>query len=485
MQPLSSGDPTRIGKYVVTGRLGAGGMGQVFLARSPGGLPIAIKVIHSQLAGDAEFRSRFRKELNSARAVGGAYTAAVVDADPDADRPWLATAFLPGLSLQDTIAAHGPLPVESVRTLGAGLAEALISIHRAGVVHRDLKPSNIIVTPQGPRVIDFGIARAADATAATQSGMVMGSPGYVTPEQVTANVAGPAGDIFSLGAVLAYAVTGVNPFGEGPSHVLVYRVVHEPPQLDGVPDGDLRDLIAACLAKKPEDRPTTEEVLDRLAAGDEAPGPAWLPVAVADNITARIDALPLTKVLPSGESPEQVGPLPSGESSEQVGPPPSGKAPARAGPPPWGAVPVPGGASHPPDDEDDVPDEPLTPLRRRLAGVLVVVGVAAAVLGVTRPALWGGEVCADIGPQLATVTILPPRPMTTADSDANDRQRAAYNRQRAAVLTSLAARAEDPRLKRALTAAAAADRRDISTSGRGNSVNDYAEIWGEVRAACG
>ncbi|MEU8249773.1 serine/threonine-protein kinase [Nonomuraea sp. NPDC048916] len=425
MRLLSSSDPTRIGKYVITGRLGAGGMGQVFLARSPGGLPIAIKVIHPHLAGDPEFRSRFRKELNAARAVGGAYTAAVVDADADADQPWLATTFLPGLSLRDTIAAHGPLPVETVRTLGAGLAEALISIHRAGVVHRDLKPSNIIVTPQGPRVIDFGIARAADATAATHTGMAMGSPGYVTPEQVTANVASPAGDVFSLGAVLAYAVTGANPFGEGPSHVLVYRVVHERPLLDGVPEGDLRDLIAACLAKEPEARPTPEEVLDRLASGGEVSSPAWLPGAVADDITARIGALPLTKVLPAEKEPVQAG------------------------------------AFAPPAD-DDPPDEPRTPLRRRLVGVLVVAGVVAALLGVTRPALWpDGEVCADILPQLTQVT---------ARGDTGGRQRNT-------ALTRLAGRAEDPRLERALADAAATEVQ--------KSPDRIAEVWGEMRAACG
>ncbi|XVQ14684.1 PQQ-binding-like beta-propeller repeat protein [Spirillospora sp. CA-255316] len=289
MPPTRPGDPRRVGPYRVLGRLGAGGMGQVLLGRSPGGRTVAIKIIHPALADEPDFRSRFRREVTAARAVDGAYTAPVVDADPDAAQPWLATAYLPGLSLQDAVAGHGPLPPPAARALGAGLAEALLSIHRAGVVHRDLKPSNVMLTPEGPRVIDFGIARAIDASALTRTGTTLGTPAYMAPEQAAGETAGPAADVFSLGAVLTYALTGSGPFGHGAVHEVVYRVLHRQPDLGAITDPALRVLIASCLEKDPARRPGPGEVLRALAGDQAAPpdGTRWLPAAVAHAVAGR------------------------------------------------------------------------------------------------------------------------------------------------------------------------------------------------------
>ena len=291
MEALRPGDPERIGGYLLQARLGAGGMGQVFLARSPGGMPVALKVVHPNLAGDRGFRARFRREVEAARSVSGAFTAPVVDADPDVRLPWLATAFLPGLSLQDAVLTHGPFPPPAAFALGAGLAEALDSIHSAGVVHRDLKPSNVMLGPDGPRVIDFGIAYAAEATVVTQAGHAIGSPGFLSPEQARGGDTGPASDVFSFGAVLCYAATADGPFGRATVPVLLYRVVHEPPRLDGVGDPELRALIAACLNKDPEHRPAAGDLLrwlaDRTPRTDVLQGTAWLPPPVTADIARR------------------------------------------------------------------------------------------------------------------------------------------------------------------------------------------------------
>ncbi|WP_051712736.1 serine/threonine-protein kinase [Spirillospora albida] len=297
MEALRPGDPREIGGHRITARLGSGGMGRVFLARSPAGRSVAVKVVHPELAGDPGFRARFAREVAAARAVGGAFTAPLIDADADAHRPWLVTAYLPGRSLTEAVAAHGPLPPPSVRALGAGLAEALTGIHRAGVVHRDLKPSNVLLTPDGARVIDFGIARAADAATVTRTGTAIGSPGYLPPEQAAGGTTGPAGDVFSLGAVLVFAATGEGPFGDGAVHELVYRVLHEPPRLDGVTDPELRALIAGCLEKDPERRPAPDALLERLAALAPAPphGVDWLPPPVATDITRPVPVPPPTQ----------------------------------------------------------------------------------------------------------------------------------------------------------------------------------------------
>ncbi|MEU3690424.1 protein kinase domain-containing protein [Streptomyces narbonensis] len=244
-----------IGPYRVIRELGAGGMGRVHLAASRSGRAVAVKVVRPELAADPDFRRRFKAEVDAARAVSGAFTAPVVDADPEGPQPWLATAYIPGPSLSDALDAHGPMPEATLRVLGGGLAEALAAIHRAGLVHRDLKPSNILLTLDGPRVIDFGISRAVDGTVLTAEGQVAGSPGFMSPEQSRGDQLTGASDVFAFGAVLAFAATGIPPFGTGAAHALLYRVAYEEPQLAGVPHG-LLGIVAACLDKDPARRPS-------------------------------------------------------------------------------------------------------------------------------------------------------------------------------------------------------------------------------------
>ena len=253
MQPLRPGDPRQVGPYRIRARLGAGGMGQVFLGYSPGGRAVAVKVIHRELAQDPAFRTRFRREVAAARAVSGAYTAPVTAAGPDDDPPWLATVFVPGPSLAAAVAEAGPLPAAAVWKLAAGLVEALQAVHSGGLVHRDLKPGNVLLAIDGPRLIDFGIARALERTAVTSTGQIVGTPSFMSPEQVEGGRAGPATDVFSLGCVIVFAATGTGAFGDGPPASMLYRVVHAPPTLAGLPGG-LRELAAACLAKQPADR---------------------------------------------------------------------------------------------------------------------------------------------------------------------------------------------------------------------------------------
>ena len=283
LEELLPGDPAQVGPYRLTGVLGAGGMGRVFLGWSSGGRPVAVKVIRPELAGDPEFRARFRREVAAARTISGLYTALLVDADTDSQVPWLATAYVDGPSLSEAVAKYGPLPAGSVRALAAGLAEALAAVHALGLVHRDLKPSNVLLASDGPRVIDFGISRAADTTTVTSTGQSVGSPGYLSPEQAMGEEVGPASDIFSLGAVLAFAGTGAGPFGAGSLPALVYRVVHQPPALDEVP-AELRPLIERCLAKDPGDRPAAADLLAELA--DVQPGARWLPAAITAALAA-------------------------------------------------------------------------------------------------------------------------------------------------------------------------------------------------------
>src|ERR1700722_4227915 len=248
-------DPEWVGPYRLLGRLGAGGMGGVYLGRSPGGRLVAVKVIRPELAADQGFRTRFAREAAAARTVSGIFTAPVVDADTEAPQPWLATAYVPGPSLAEAVDQRGPLPPGVVLTLGAGLTEGLQAIHAAGLVHRDLKPSNVLLADDGPRVIDFGISRAAEATALTRTGLVVGSPGFMSPEQATGDEVGPPSDMFCLGAVLTFAATGHGPFGTGSTAALIYRIVHGPPMLDGVP-AEIRTVAERCLAKDPGERPT-------------------------------------------------------------------------------------------------------------------------------------------------------------------------------------------------------------------------------------
>ncbi len=283
MEKLTADDPPRIGPYRLIARLGAGGMGRVYLARSEGGRTVAVKVVQSEFAQHSEFRSRFAREVAAARRVGGAWTAAVLDADTDARTPWVATQYVPGPDLHAVVSGqYGPLPEESVRFLANRLAFALQAIHQTGLVHRDLKPSNVLVTVDGPRVIDFGIARALDSIGGdslqTRTGMVIGSPGFMSPEQVRGRHVSSASDVFCLGSLLAYAATGRPPFGAAGHgvHAQLFRVAEEEPELDGVPAG-LLALIRECLQKDAALRPTPGEVAARTTTES---GREWLPGAL-------------------------------------------------------------------------------------------------------------------------------------------------------------------------------------------------------------
>lgn len=258
-----AGLPEHIGGYAVERELGAGGMGTVYLARSRGGRAVAVKVARPELAADPHFRERFRAEVAAARSVGGFHTAPVVDADPAAAAPWLATAYVPGPTLAALLNAEGPMDEARLRQLCAALAEALEAIHRCGLVHRDLKPGNIIMAADGPRVLDFGIAKALESTRLTATGMAFGTPGFLAPEQAQGQEVGPAADVFALGAVLV-AAAGGSAFGEGTPIGMMYRSVHEQPDLTAVPPG-LRPVVASCLAKDPDQRPSPGALLDVIA----------------------------------------------------------------------------------------------------------------------------------------------------------------------------------------------------------------------------
>jgi eukaryotic-like serine/threonine-protein kinase len=266
MQPLRPGDPEMIGTYRITGRLGAGGMGVVYLAQSPSGRRVAVKVIRGDLAGDVDFRSRFRREVAAARGVHSAYTAPVIDADTEADHPWLATVFVPGPALSERVSSAGPLQAAEAWALGAGLAEALGAIHASGVVHRDLKPANVILAEDGPRVIDFGIARAAAGTVVTRTGVLVGSPNYMAPEYVRGDEAGPAADVFALAGTVAYAVTGQPPYGEGAAEVVLMRLLHEQPDLSDV-DAQLAAVLRLAMQQDPQARPDALSLLSIFADG--------------------------------------------------------------------------------------------------------------------------------------------------------------------------------------------------------------------------
>ncbi|MFD7747087.1 PQQ-binding-like beta-propeller repeat protein [Streptomyces sp. NPDC059698] len=256
--------PQYAGAYRLEARLGSGGMGVVHLARSASGMQLAVKVVHAPYAADPEFRARFRQEVAAARRVSGAFTAPVVDADPEADRPWMATLYVPGPTLADQVKRNGPMSPAALRRLTAGLAEALRDIHRAGVIHRDLKPSNVLLTDGGPKVIDFGISRPYDSDLRTETGKLIGSPPYMAPEQFQRpREVGPPVDVFALGAVIVHAATGRGPFDSDSPYIVAYQVVHDQPDLGGVPE-ELAPLVARCLAKDPADRPTPDEVMEAL-----------------------------------------------------------------------------------------------------------------------------------------------------------------------------------------------------------------------------
>ncbi|WP_330334599.1 serine/threonine-protein kinase [Streptomyces sp. NBC_00536] len=314
MKALGAADPRQVGPYTLFGRLGAGGMGAVYLGRSAGGRTVAVKVVRPDLAEDSAFRDRFRREVAAARLVSGAFTAPVVDADPDGELPWMATAFVPGISLHQAVSTRGPLPEGALRTLTAGLAEALAGVHAAGVVHRDMKPGNVLLALDGPHLIDFGISRAIEGTALTHTGAVIGSAPYMSPEQALGQPVTAAGDVFSLGSTLAYAATGSDLFGEGAGAAVMFRVVHTEPSLDAVPPG-LRPLVAACLAKDPGARPTPRQILEAIEReGRPVPSGGWLPDPVAADVIAVravLTALPqvaptkLAEALPEGPGPSR------------------------------------------------------------------------------------------------------------------------------------------------------------------------------------
>lgn len=422
MEKLTAGDPQRIGAYRLLARLGAGGMGQVYLARSDRGRTVAVKLVRKELAEQDEFRDRFRLEVAAARRVGGAWTAPVLDANTEAAVPWVATGYVAGPSLQDIVSGpHGPLPARSVRILGSGLAHALQDIHGAGLIHRDLKPSNVLVTIEGPKVIDFGIARALETVTGaglTGTGGLVGSPGFMAPEQVRGTPITPACDVFCLGSVLAYAATGHLPFGTADTavHVLMFRIAQEEPNLSELPEG-LRELVTDCLKKDPSLRPTPAQILARVGEPDDDEEP-WLPGALLAQLGSDAVQLleqeepgartalaftpppstpepPSTPPPPQQQPPQpepQLPPLP-----QQYGYPRPGQPPL----PPWGGTPPygppPSNYGYPSPYGPTPPYTPAPapqpePARRSTRGTVALIAVALVVaLGA------GGSVYAFMG----------------------------------------------------------------------------------------
>src|SRR5690349_75814 len=340
-------------------------MGRVFLGVSPGGRPVAVKAIRAELAANPEFRARFGREVAAARRVSGVFTAQVVDADVDGPVAWMATAYVPGPSLAEAVDTHGPLPEASLLALAAGLAESLNAIHAVGVVHRDLKPSNVLLAEDGPRVIDFGISRATESTMLTQAGLVVGSPGFMSPEQAMGSDVGPPSDIFNLGAVLAFAATGEGPFGTGTTAALLYRVVHGAPSLDLVPP-TVRPLIEHCLAKDPRQRPTANGLLAEVGALQ--PGGTWLPESFTRTYT---------QGTPSRPSFAWSGPVAAAAAGAAV----AGALTATAGSapptPPMGAYPP----ATPPPMPPSMPPGTRQPSQRRRMKPLAVALILGGLVG--------------------------------------------------------------------------------------------------------
>ncbi|GAA5002387.1 hypothetical protein GCM10025734_38910 [Kitasatospora paranensis] len=344
MDQLTAHDPRRIGPFEVLGRLGAGGMGLVYLARSASGRRVAIKTVRTELAEDDLFRVRFAREIAAAKTVGGFYTAAVVDADADARVPWLATAYVPAPSLEDLVNHCGPLPVVAVRWLVAGIAEALQSIHAAGLVHRDLKPSNVLVVEDGPRVIDFGIAAGVSHTRLTMTNVAVGTPAYMSPEQArdSRSVTG-ASDVFSLGSLLVFCGTGHPPYRGGNPVETVFQLLREQPDLSGLPV-ELVDLVRACMRPSPEHRPTPAQIQAELAphlfSRDDALGDAgdWLPPNALELIEQKRGRRPApapAPVVPPPPPPSRRSPQP-GRPRAPAADRSAGRPPPRRSPP--GAV---------------------------------------------------------------------------------------------------------------------------------------------------
>ncbi|MFE6836660.1 serine/threonine-protein kinase [Streptomyces sp. NPDC057705] len=436
-QPLRADDPPVVGGYRLAAVLGAGGMGKVYLSYTPGGRPIAIKVIRPEFSEDPEFRRRFQQEVRAAERVQGLYTAPVIDSDTEGPQPWLATAYVPGPSLAHAVARHGALPVRSVLLLTVGVAEALHVIHGAGIVHRDLKPANVLLASDGPRVIDFGIARAADSTALTSTGVSVGTPAFMAPEQASAGTVTPATDVFALGQIAAFTAIGASVFGDGPSHAVLYRIVHEDPDLSALPE-ELRPVVTRCLSRDPADRPSLTEVIELCNAASEAPlrqGEDWLPQSVAGSITERLQLpapaptpppqaptaapIPAPAPTPTEVSPQSPGPGAPAAPAAAPGYAPSGvaAAPTQTAPAPGapGAVPpgyptpppyaqashpqpqhhqpqynqppytqpsyAPGHSTPPPFHTQGFVPVPSAPSRPKRTGLIVIGAVAAAVIG--------------------------------------------------------------------------------------------------------
>ncbi|MFF3595309.1 serine/threonine-protein kinase [Kitasatospora indigofera] len=416
-QPLSADDPREVGGYRVFARLGAGGMGRVYLSYTRGGRPVAIKVVRPELAEDPEFRHRFAREVASARRIHGLYTAQVVDSGVDAAQPWLATAYVAGPSLHQVVDRFGALPERTVLLIVAGIAEALQAIHATGVVHRDLKPANVLIAADGPRVIDFGIARAADSSALTSTGLRIGSPGFMAPEQVLGEAAGPATDVFALGALAVYVSTGTPPFGGGPESAAMYRAVHEDPDFARVPAG-LRPLLRQCLAKDPGQRPGTLQIIEAARSHPAVGGHLrfaddWLPQPVSSEIRRRAD-LPTA---PAGPSAAGVADGPATGETVSSGPAttldpsravtadaPTALVPAR--PPVTVATPAPAAApaSAPGGEPGQDRDRHRGSRRRRTAltaTAALLIGAAGAAAVLLSPLL--GDDLADAG----TVDVVP------------------------------------------------------------------------------
>jgi serine/threonine protein kinase len=360
-QPLEADDPAAVGSYRLAARLGSGGMGKVYLSYTPAGRPVAIKVIRPEFAEDPEFRRRFRQEVAAAQRVHGLHTAPVIDSDADGSQPWLATAFVSGPTVAAAVAEHGPLPVPTVLLLVAGIAEALQAVHAAGIVHRDLKPSNVLLAADGPRVIDFGIARAADATSLTDSGITIGTPAFMSPEQAAGRTITDATDVFALGQVAAYAALGGPAYGEGPSHAVLYRIVHEEPDLSALP-AELRPLVTRCLAKEPDRRPSLAEVVSLCqAASDQTQlvrPEQWLPVAVAAAIPERHAAPTYNPQASNGASGTPAVPATTPDRPA-VAPPPSYTPTARSTQPPPAHPPTqPAAVRQPPVQQPHVQQAP-------------------------------------------------------------------------------------------------------------------------------
>ncbi|WP_237536316.1 serine/threonine-protein kinase [Streptomyces sp. SID5785] len=317
VEPLEPTDPQRVGPYLLLGRLGSGGMGRVFLARSESGRTVAVKVVHEELTSDRRFRARFRREVEAAGRVDGGYTARVLASDHEAPRPWVATAYVPGASLEQTVSAFGPLEADALRTLADGLLHTLAAVHEAGVVHRDLKPSNVMLTADGPRVIDFGIARAVETSVEsllTSTGSTIGTPGFMAPEQVRGEEVGTGADVFALGCVLVWAHTGrlAHAHGSSNAHALMYGIAEQEPDLSLIRDEDLRSFVARCLIKDPAERP---DVATLLAETSWTGRTAWLTPTVLTHLARQ------TALLLEVEAPEDV---PAPESEAGTGEEPGG-----------------------------------------------------------------------------------------------------------------------------------------------------------------